>query len=186
MKIFDDKTLEFRDITKSLTLLVVIGLISVITFTSLIVIHMVQKNIIITEETRTIILNEHNQFSRDKLKEYVLELNIKFPYIVLAQAELETGGFKSRVFKENNNLFGMREAKQRPTTNKGTENNHAYYDSWRESVVDYALFSAQFLSDIKTENQYFQYLKENYAEDSTYVSKLKQIISKKALKDLVN
>lgn len=71
----------------------------------------------------------------------------------------------------------MKIATRRPTTNKGEENGYAYYTSWHESVVDYAFFSAQYLSDIKTEAQYFEYLKQNYAEDTSYVSRLKVIIA---------
>lgn len=133
----------------------------------------------ITEETRAIIINDadkENQFTESRLKEYVLELNLKFPHIVIAQAHIETGHFKSKVFKENNNLFGMKEAKQRPTTNKGTENDHAFYNHWHESVVDYALYQAKYLSSIKTENEYLEYLRQNYAEDPNYISKLKEII----------
>lgn len=135
----------------------------------------------ITEETRAIIINEadkENKFTESKLKEYVLELNIKFPHIVLAQARIETGHFKSKIFKENKNLFGMKEAKQRPTTNQGTENDHAYYKNWHESVVDYALYQAKYLSNIKTENEYLEYLRQNYAEDPKYVDKIRVLLKK--------
>jgi flagellum-specific peptidoglycan hydrolase FlgJ len=44
--------------------------------------------------------------------------------------------------------------------------------------VDYGFYSAQYLSNIKSEGEYFQYLGQNYAEDPNYVSKIKQIISK--------
>jgi len=141
----------------------------------------------ITEETKAIIIKENdkkNEFSEAKLKEYILELNIKFPHIVIAQSQVETGNYTSKIFKENNNLFGMKEAKQRPTTNKGTENNHAYYDNWKSSVIDYALYQSKYLSKLKTEDEYLQYLSQNYAEDPNYVNKIKSI-SKKLKKDLV-
>jgi dTDP-4-amino-4,6-dideoxygalactose transaminase len=38
------------------------------------------------------------------------------------------------------------------------------------------------MDDIKTEGEYFEYLKQNYAEDKTYVQRLKQIIKKQDLK----
>jgi hypothetical protein len=38
------------------------------------------------------------------------------------------------------------------------------------------MFQAAYLNDIKTEEEYFQYLRANYAEDSMYVEKLKKII----------
>jgi flagellum-specific peptidoglycan hydrolase FlgJ len=107
-----------------------------------------------------------------------LELNIKYPHIVLAQTQLETGGYKSPIFKENHNLFGMKVATQRPTTNKGEESGHAYYDNWKESVVDYGFYQAKYLSNIKSENEYLQYLKQFYAEDPNYMPKLLDILSK--------
>lgn len=136
----------------------------------------------LTDEEKLIIVQEFNEFSEDKLIAKLKELNVKFPYIVLAQAKLETGNFTSKIFKENNNLFGMREAKQRITTAQGTENNHAYYHSWQESVLDYAFYQCRYLSGISTEAQYFNYLKQSYAEDMSYVNRLQTIINNQNLK----
>ena len=132
----------------------------------------------ITEETRMLILNEENKFSEEALKKFILEINIRFPHIVLAQAELESGHFQSKMFRENNNFFGMKVARKRPTTNKGEQYGHAYFDSWKDCVVDYAFYQAAYLNDLKTEEQYYSYLEANYAEDPTYVSKLKKIVKK--------
>jgi uncharacterized FlgJ-related protein len=132
----------------------------------------------ITEETKQIIIKQEQEFTPEKLKAYILELNIRFPHIVYAQALLESGEFKSHIFKENNNFFGMKQAKQRPTTNKGTENGHAYFVNWRDCVVDYAFYQAAYLNDLRSESEYFEYLGQNYAEDPGYVGKLKKIIEK--------
>ena len=123
----------------------------------------------VKEEVKT------TDFTEEKLIEYVKELNIKFPHIVLAQARLESGNFKSNIFKENNNLFGMKEAKQRISTNKGTNLGHAKYESWKECVLDYALYQATYLSKFKTEKQYYSYLADNYAANGRYVKLLKDI-----------
>jgi len=130
----------------------------------------------ITEETRLLILNNENKFSEEKLKASILALNIKFPHIVLAQAKLESGHFKSKIFRENNNFFGMKVARCRPTTNKGEQNGHAYFDTWKDCLVDYAFYQAAYLHDIKTEDQYLAYLKANYAEDPNYFTKLLNLI----------
>lgn len=129
----------------------------------------------LSPEEKLVIIKEQDKFAPEKFKEYLLELNLKFPHIVYAQAVLETGNFQSKIFKANNNLFGMKEAKVRATTNLGTEMGHAVYAHWRESVVDYALYQCAFLSSIRTEEGYYQYLKENYAENPNYVDKLKQL-----------
>lgn len=176
---YDKTTLNYKKITgKWIIMVLALTLIS-IAFTSAITLNRLNDVRFISEETKAIILREadkQNEFNREKLKAYILELNVKYPHIVMAQAELETGGFKSKIFKENHNLFGMKVATKRPTTNKGEENGHAYYESWRESVVDYAFYSAQYLSNIKSEAEYFDYLSQSYAEDPNYIIKLKEII----------
>lgn len=116
-----------------------------------------------------------HDFSEEELIAYVKELNIKFPHIVIAQAKLESGNFKSKIFKENNNLFGMKEAKVRISTNKGTNRGHAKYESWKDCVVDYALYQATYLSKFKTEEQYYAYLADNYAENGGYIKLIKKI-----------
>jgi len=134
------------------------------------------KETFITEEARIILIKEQNEFSETKLKEYLIELNIKFPNIVLAQSKLESFNYKSKIFIENNNLFGMKISSRRPTTALGEESGHAFYSNWRQSVLDYAFYQATYLRKVKTESEYFQYLSANYAEDSNYVAKLKKIV----------
>lgn len=129
----------------------------------------------VTPEERMIVIQENDKFTKEKFKEYLLQLNIKFPHIVYAQAVLETGNFNSKIFIANHNLFGMKEARIRATTNLGSEMGHAMYGHWRESVVDYALFQCAFLTKIKTEEGYYQYLKENYAEAPNYVTKVREL-----------
>jgi uncharacterized FlgJ-related protein len=136
----------------------------------------------LSQEDKLIVIREYNEFSEEKLIEKITELNFRYPHIILAQAKLESGHFKSTIFLENNNMFGMKEAKLRANLAKGTNRNHAYYDTWQESVIDYALYYSSYLRSIKTEGEYFEYLKQNYAEDKTYVQRLKQIIKKQDLK----
>jgi uncharacterized FlgJ-related protein len=136
----------------------------------------------LSQEEKLIVIREYNGFSESKLIEKIDQLNFRYPHIILAQAKLESGHFKSTIFLENNNMFGMKEAKLRANLAKGTNRNHAYYATWQESVIDYALYYSTYLSDIKTEGEYFEYLKQNYAEDKTYVQRLKQIIKKQDLK----
>lgn len=137
-----------------------------------------------TEYERVIMIKKHDEFSQDKLVEMLKDLNVKFPHIVLAQAKTESGHFKSGIFFENNNLFGMKEAQRRITTAEGTNRNHAYYNHWRESVYDYAFYQCRYLSGIKSEAEYFEYLGASYAEDTQYVSKLKNMVDKESLREL--
>ena len=136
-------------------------------------------------ETELLVLEaEEDQFSQDALVEEIKKLNIRFPHIVLAQAILETGYYESRIYQENHNLFGMKQARARATTAKGTQLGHAYYDHWKESVTDYALYQAAYLNKIRKEKQYLKYLDRNYAEASNYDTMLESIIVRENLKEL--
>lgn len=117
-------------------------------------------------------------FSQAKLAQMLKDLNVRFPHIVMAQAILESGNFQSNIFRSNRNLFGMKQARARITTAKGTELNHAYYDNWRESVYDYAFFQSRYLNDLRTEQAYLQYLNNNYAEVEDYDKLILKVIDK--------
>lgn len=128
--------------------------------------------------------NEKNKFSEEKFIEELKRLNVKFPYIVMAQAIVETGHYKSEIFKENHNLFGMKQAKLRINTAKGTQKGHAYYDNWHQSVYDYAFYQCRYLSNLKSEMEYFLYLSNVYAEaGGGYVNLVKKVIEKEKLKE---
>lgn len=127
---------------------------------------------------------EEDAFSQEALVEELKRLNVRYPHIILAQSILETGHFSSRIFVENNNLFGMKEAKARSTTALGTQLGHAYYDDWKQSVMDYALFQNAYMNKIRKEKQYLKYLDKNYAEASNYDTTLLQIIEREKLKEL--
>ena len=139
------------------------------------------------QEKEIIFLNVSDttgEFSTDKMVYLMKELNIKYPHIVYAQSLIETGHFDSKIFKENNNLFGMKQARTRVTTAQGTQYNHAYYDNWRESVYDYAFYQCRYLSGLKNEEEYLAYLGRSYAEDPNYVSKISSLVKKEKLREL--
>ena len=90
--------------------------------------------------------------------------NIKYPKIVLAQAILETGWFKSSVCRNKHNLFGL----TNPRTGKYYEFNH-----WTESVSAYK-------SKVQYKYSGGNYLlwldKIGYAEEKTYVRSLIKVL----------
>lgn len=186
---FDEETLEFKRVNlRTLILLFGISL-----FASILIVPSIYKSSVIKimyadfYEPEAVVLNvseSKNEFSEEKLIGVLTDLNIKFPHIVLAQSKLETGQFKSNIFKENHNLFGMKEAKIRVNLAKGTQYGHAFYNNWIESVYDYAFYQSTYLSRIKTEEQYFEYLDQSYAEAENYVEALKVIIERENLKDV--
>jgi hypothetical protein len=139
------------------------------------------------QEKEIILLNVSDttsEFSQDKMVSLMKELNIKYPHIVMAQSLIETGHFDSKIFHENYNLFGMKQARTRVTTAQGTQYNHAYYENWRESVYDYAFYQCRYLSGLKTEEEYLAYLGRSYAEDPNYLSKIRNLVKKENLREL--
>ena len=127
---------------------------------------------------------KNDSFNQNKLISYLKELKIKFPHIVLAQAKIESGNYNSLVFKKNNNLFGMRHPRVRTTTSKGSRFRYAYYNSWRESVLDYALYSVSQIRNVSSEDEYYKFLSKVYAEDSSYVNTIKSVVEKNKFKSL--
>ena len=51
-----------------------------------------------------IFVKEEEKFSEDAMMKLLVNLNIKFPHIVMAQAKLESSNFKSKIFNSTNNL----------------------------------------------------------------------------------
>jgi hypothetical protein len=69
-------------------------------------------------------------------------VNTNFIVFVLAQACWESAWFTSPLFIKNNNPFGMRHPKKRPSTSLGTRGNYAYYKNVVEAAEDYYLWTA--------------------------------------------
>jgi hypothetical protein len=159
--------------------LFVFGLLS---FTSGIVYLKTNPKVFDWESDVVVIDASQIEFTQNNLINKLKQWNIKFPHIVLAQSMLETNNYKSSIFKENHNLFGMKEAKRRVTISQGTNRNHAYYNNWVESLLDYGFYQSHYLSNIKTEEQYYSYLEQYYAEDDEYVIKIKKLVEDNNLK----
>ena len=170
---YDNKELSYKIIKiKYLILIIVVMFFTLELFRNTIVKHHCNsEKIIVVDETS-------NKFSEEELIQLIKDLNMKFPHIVLAQAKLETGNFDSNIFKENNNLFGMKQARIRTNIARGTKNNHAYYHNWQESVYDYAFYQSTYLSKIKTDEEYFKYLNDSYAQSTNYITTLKGMIDR--------
>jgi uncharacterized FlgJ-related protein len=178
---FDKKTLTYNKIFQ-LNRFVKLALLFITSILLLGVSSGPVKKEYITDTEKFFVIEEHNSFSEDKLIEEISKLNFKYPHIVLAQAILETGHFESKIFVENNNLFGMKEARIRLNLAEGTQYGHAYYNNWKESVTDYALWYSTFAYKCKSEKQLYKLLNKQYAEANYYPQALKRIIEKQQLK----
>ena len=123
-------------------------------------------------------------FSKENLVKKIKSLDIKYPHIVYAQAHIESGNFKSKLFRINHNLFGMKEAKSRINLALGSKRGYAYYRSWEDSVLDYAFYMAYKSKYLNSENNYYAMLSKSYAENPNYVFTLKNFINKNNIKQL--
>lgn len=59
---------------------------------------------------------------------------------IVAQAAHETGDFRSYIFIENNNLFGMKLPSQRFTLAIGENRGHAVFKTLSDSIADYRIY----------------------------------------------
>lgn len=129
--------------------------------------------------------SRHYQIMIDGIDE-MQDYQIKFKHIVLAQAIHETNSFSSNIYYDCRNLFGMKVASRRATTNTGKCRGHAEYDSYVASVKDYALWQMKYLpyyearhGRVETDEDYYKFLRrQRYAEDDAYIRKLRKWVAK--------
>lgn len=139
-------------------------------------------------------LNKEN-IKRKTLKEIykALErLGVKYPRVFLAQYILESNYGKSRIYRENNNGWGLKVPKYRETTAVGENLGHAKFESIGDAALDYIkrqdywipIFERNYFK-IESEQDYLCFLeKTGYAEDPNYTNKLRNIIKRlKSMED---
>lgn len=106
----------------------------------------------------------HFLLSRENLINELKAQDIQFPEIVVAQALLETGNFKSYSCINRNNLFGLRKK----------DGTYMSFEHWTECVAAYKKYIQKWK---QPPNDYYKYLDDlGYAEDTSYTTKLKQIV----------
>jgi len=174
------KKTYFKVVVYSLSIFTVLFFIGWLTGTNRYIINQINHT---TEVTDT--LKIHGEpFSEEALISLMRNSNIKYPHIVLAQAKLESGTFTSKIFKQNNNMFGMRMPRQRPTTAISEQNGFAVYRDWKDCLYDYALYQAYAMQTVDSETEYFTRLEEKYCTDTGYVASVKDLIKRERLKRL--
>lgn len=100
--------------------------------------------------------------TREQVLNEIKRQGIPHAHIVLAQARLETGNFRSDICRVNKNLFGMKRGRR-----------YATYRHWRDSIKDYK----QRISSRYQGGDYFAFLRRiGYAEDPAYQRKVMHIV----------
>lgn len=112
----------------------------------------------------------------DEVWNYAYHLGIKHHDIVMAQIILESNHLKSNIFKNNNNLIGMKLAKQRPTTAIGCDKKgFAIYENWKWCLRDYLIYQKKYYKD--DNEDYYDFLERmGYDEKGGYSERLKGIV----------
>jgi flagellum-specific peptidoglycan hydrolase FlgJ len=104
--------------------------------------------------------------TKELVKEACEYYNIQYPEIVVAQSILETGYYRSKNCKVNNNLFGLYNSNKK---------DYYKFNHWTESVeAYYTLVQYRY-----KEGDYYNWLQTiGYAEDSLYINKVKEIVKR--------
>ena len=85
---------------------------------------------------------KHRSFNPENFKDALKESGLPAQHIneIFRHAQIESGNFRSKIFKNQNNAFGMRLAKRRKTLANDRKRGYAVYDKWYDSVYDYWLW----------------------------------------------
>ncbi len=155
--------------SKSFVLIGVIAWLSISIWLSVItykVYNLTHKPVNIEFELK---LNDNSEFMKDweanvtNMLAACTYYDIKCPKIVTAQAILESGNFKSNVFKKYNNPFGLYNSKTK---------DYFKFEHWTDAVVAYK----NMIQYRYKEGDYYIFLKKTrYAEDPNYINKVKAI-----------
>lgn len=137
-----------------------------------------KSNYVKSDEANPNIKPTKKQFAQE-----ILNQGIKFPDVAFAISMLESGNLGSVIYNQNNNAFGMKRARIRPTTAKSEKLGHAVYESWIDSIKDYKLWEENIIrkKNIKTKDEYINILQKIYCPtdicgSDKYSSKIKSMI----------
>lgn len=122
-------------------------------------IEVIEKEIVVSKDTTII---------KDYVYNTLCKYKVNAANIVLSQAIIESSHFNSKLFKENNNLFGMKHPSRRPTTSLYSHNGYAYYESIDDCIVDYLLWQLWGNKYNMTDEEYLNDGLSGYAEDPNY------------------
>ena len=125
-------------------------------------IEMVKDSAKVTSKDKNVKVAKSKVLNETNLKEELIKNNIPHANIVLAQAKLETGNFKSNLVRTHQNIFGLK---------KG--NRYRRYSHWTECVEDYK----KCISNRYSGGSYYAFLNRiGYASHPNYTGLLKEIV----------
>jgi len=181
---FDETILDFKQIN-ILRILLVSGIVASILILLCSFMYTQQIEKVYVRAEKEIVLKTSESFSKEKLIEDIKEMPFVYKDVVYAQCIIETGNFKSPVFKENFNLLGMRQPTQRASFSKGSNLGHAVFKNYRQCLYDRLIYDARYTSGL-SRTEYLKYLGQVYAEAPGYAQKIEQVIKQNNIKKLFN
>ena len=120
---------------------------------------------------------EHSEWCLKMEVKHLMQLyEIRFPEVVFAQFILETDWGTSRLFLENLNPFGMKQARQRVTASLGAcRIGFATFSSLNSAIIDKRIWQTLFFHG-STMDEYLEFIGRVYAEDEDYIDKIRAIM----------
>jgi hypothetical protein len=124
----------------------------------------------------TYVLADTLEFTEANFMMVMEDLGVIKPNVAFGQARIESNNFKSKIFIENNNMFGFRvaprtwEGTQLPFTNRG----HSCFSGWVSCVIHYKRWQDSRITDDRWIDN--NIVNSGFAEDPEYSKKLKAAI----------
>lgn len=119
-------------------------------------------------------INTPKEINDSILYQFLLNNNAWYPDILLKQAKIESANYSSNVYKNTNNLYGMKRVGKRQTTQlNNTYNGYGSYNNWCLSVLDRMLWDIFIFKGKKPSKEEYLNAMNIYAEDEFYIQKLK-------------
>jgi len=119
-------------------------------------------------------INTPKEINDSILYQFLLNNNAWYPDILLKQAKIESANYTSNIYKNTNNLYGMKRVGKRQTTQlNNTYNGYGSYNNWCLSVLDRMLWDVFIFKGKKPSKEEYLNAMNIYAEDDFYIQKLK-------------
>lgn len=118
-------------------------------------------------------INTPDDINDTILYNFLIENNAWYPDILLKQAKIESANYTSSLFKNSNNIYGMKRVSRRQTTQSHQYNGYGTYQNWCLCVLDRLLWDRFTFNNVKPTREEYLKAMTIYAEDPNYINKIK-------------
>lgn len=114
-----------------------------------------------------------DSFTVENFKAYLAQINAPHAHVIYSIAKHESG-FRSHLFVNNNNLFGMMRPNIRPNKSIQEGQRWAKFEHWTHSVDDFILYMEYTGMDDVSEQRFLNHIDRNYAMRIGYGQTIKK------------